>query len=78
MNQAYMSGFGNEFATEAITGALPQGRNSPQRPAFGLYLSKSRGALLRRLGIGTCEAGCIAYCPRCVMVLINPGSIHPI
>ena len=31
------SGFGNEFATEALPGALPQGRNSPQRPAFGLY-----------------------------------------
>ncbi len=27
----YMSGFGNEFATEAVPGALPVGRNSPQR-----------------------------------------------
>jgi homogentisate 1,2-dioxygenase len=27
----YQSGFGNEFATEAIAGALPKGRNSPQR-----------------------------------------------
>ena len=34
---ATQSGFGNEFATEAVAGALPQGRNSPQRPAFGLY-----------------------------------------
>jgi homogentisate 1,2-dioxygenase len=34
---ALMSGFGNHFATEAVAGALPQGRNSPQRPAFGLY-----------------------------------------
>ena len=34
---ATLSGFGNEFATEAIPGALPQGRNSPQRPAHGLY-----------------------------------------
>ena len=24
-----MSGFGNHFATEAVAGALPQGRNSP-------------------------------------------------
>ena len=32
-----MSGFGNEFATEAIAGALPQGRNSPQRAPLGLY-----------------------------------------
>jgi homogentisate 1,2-dioxygenase len=34
---AMQSGFGNEFATESRPGALPQGRNSPQRPAHGLY-----------------------------------------
>ncbi|MGH7116054.1 MAG: homogentisate 1,2-dioxygenase, partial [Stellaceae bacterium] len=34
---AYLSGFGNEHATEAVPGALPQGRNSPQRPPLGLY-----------------------------------------
>ncbi len=39
-----MSGFGNEFATEAIAGALPQGRNSPQRPAFGLYPEQISGS----------------------------------
>jgi homogentisate 1,2-dioxygenase len=33
----YMSGFGNEFATEAVAGALPQGRNSPQAAPHGLY-----------------------------------------
>jgi homogentisate 1,2-dioxygenase len=33
----YLSGFGNEHATEAAPGALPQGRNSPQKVAFGLY-----------------------------------------
>jgi homogentisate 1,2-dioxygenase len=33
----YQSGFGNEFASEAVPGALPQGRNSPQRVAHGLY-----------------------------------------
>jgi homogentisate 1,2-dioxygenase len=33
----YMSGFGNEFATEAVAGALPPGRNSPQRAPHGLY-----------------------------------------
>ncbi len=26
----YMSGFGNEFSTEALKGALPIGQNSPQ------------------------------------------------
>jgi homogentisate 1,2-dioxygenase len=33
----YMSGFGNSFETEALPGALPLGRNSPQRCAYGLY-----------------------------------------
>jgi homogentisate 1,2-dioxygenase len=39
----YMSGFGNEFATEALAGALPQGRNSPQRCPFGLYAEQFTG-----------------------------------
>src|SRR5471030_2274279 len=34
---AYQSGFGNEFATEPIAGALPVGRNSPQKVPHGLY-----------------------------------------
>ncbi len=34
---AYQSGFGNEFASEAVVGALPQGRNSPQRAPHALY-----------------------------------------
>jgi homogentisate 1,2-dioxygenase len=34
---AYQSGFGNEHATEAVAGALPRGRNSPQRAPFDLY-----------------------------------------
>ena len=33
----YLSGFGNFFSTEALAGALPEGRNSPQRPPHGLY-----------------------------------------
>ncbi|HVL58051.1 MAG TPA: homogentisate 1,2-dioxygenase, partial [Burkholderiaceae bacterium] len=33
----YLSGFANHFATEALPGALPVGRNSPQRVAYGLY-----------------------------------------
>jgi homogentisate 1,2-dioxygenase len=37
MGSDYLSGFGNSFATEAVPGALPQGRNSPRRVAFGLY-----------------------------------------
>ncbi len=34
---AYQSGFGNEFATESVAGALPVGRNSPQKAPHGLY-----------------------------------------
>src|SRR5688572_10464563 len=39
----YQSGFANEFATEALAGALPQGRNSPQRVAYGLYAEQFSG-----------------------------------
>ena len=41
--ERYMSGFGNEFATEAVPGALPEGRNSPQRVAYGLYAEQLSG-----------------------------------
>jgi len=40
----YMSGFGGHFETEAVEGALPKGRNSPQRPAFGLYAEQLSGS----------------------------------
>jgi len=33
----YQTGFGNNFESEAIAGALPKGQNSPQRPPFGLH-----------------------------------------
>ena len=39
----YMTGFGNHFATEAIPGALPVGRNSPQKPPYGLYTEQLSG-----------------------------------
>ncbi len=39
----YMTGFGNHFASEAVAGALPVGRNSPQKPAFGLYAEQLSG-----------------------------------
>jgi len=40
---AYQSGFGNTFATEALPGALPVGRNSPQRCPYGLYAEQLSG-----------------------------------
>ncbi|HET7921543.1 MAG TPA: homogentisate 1,2-dioxygenase [Gammaproteobacteria bacterium] len=39
----YQSGFGNEFATEALPGALPVGRNSPQQAPYGLYAEQFSG-----------------------------------
>jgi len=39
----YQSGFGNEFATEALPGALPRGQNSPQRCPYSLYAEQFSG-----------------------------------
>ncbi len=39
----YQSGFGNEFATEALPGALPIGQNSPQQCPYGLYAEQLSG-----------------------------------
>jgi homogentisate 1,2-dioxygenase len=40
----YMSGFGNDFETESLPGALPQGQNSPQRCPYGLYAEQLSGS----------------------------------
>ncbi len=42
--QAYMTGFGNHFASEAVPGALPAGQNSPQKVPFGLYAEQLSGS----------------------------------
>ena len=42
-NSNLMSGFGGEHASEALSGALPIGRNSPQKPAYGLYAEQISG-----------------------------------
>jgi homogentisate 1,2-dioxygenase len=39
----YLSGFGNELATEALAGALPVGQNSPQKAPLGLYAEQISG-----------------------------------
>ena len=41
---AYQSGFGNSFETEALPGALPVGRNSPQKCRYGLYAEQLSGS----------------------------------
>ena len=40
----YMPGFGNDFETEALPGALPYGQNSPQKCAYGLYAEQLSGS----------------------------------
>lgn len=41
---AYSTGFGNEHSSEAVPGALPIGRNSPQRAPLGLYAEQLSGS----------------------------------
>lgn len=41
---SYHSGFGNEFASEALPGALPVGQNSPQKAPYGLYPEQLSGS----------------------------------
>ena len=40
----YMPGFGNDFETESLPGALPVGRNSPRRCPYGLYAEQLSGS----------------------------------
>ena len=40
----YMTGFGNDFETESLPGALPVGRNSPQKCPYGLYAEQLSGS----------------------------------
>lgn len=42
-NLQYLQGFGSYHSTEAIPGALPRGRNNPQKPAYGLVCEKLSG-----------------------------------
>ncbi|MDC8011079.1 homogentisate 1,2-dioxygenase [Tahibacter soli] len=43
MTLSYQSGFANEFASEALAGVLPVGRNSPQKVPYGLYAEQLSG-----------------------------------
>ena len=44
IHPGYMSGFGNGFETEALPGALPVARNSPQKCPYGLYAEQLSGS----------------------------------
>lgn len=63
----YQTGFGNEFATEALAGALPVGRNSPQRPPFGLYAEQLSG---------TAFTAPRAFNRRSWLYRIRPAAVH--
>ncbi len=41
---SYMTGFGNDFESEALPNALPRGQNSPQKCAYGLYAEQLSGS----------------------------------
>lgn len=43
LSRPLQSGFGNEFESQALPGALPVGRNSPQKVAYGLYAEQISG-----------------------------------
>ncbi|WP_166267286.1 homogentisate 1,2-dioxygenase [Marinobacter caseinilyticus] len=64
----YQSGFGNQFSTEALPGALPEGQNSPQQNAYGLYTE---------LLSGTAFTVPRAECRRSWLYRIRPSAAHP-
>jgi homogentisate 1,2-dioxygenase len=63
----YLTGFGNEFATEALPGALPAHRNSPQQVAYGLYAEQISG---------TAFTAPRSHNRRTWMYRIRPGAMH--
>jgi homogentisate 1,2-dioxygenase len=64
----YLSGFGNEYATEALPGTLPEGQNSPQRPPRGLYAEQISG---------TPFTAPRAQNRRSWLYRIRPSAMHP-
>lgn len=44
----HLSGFGNTLSSEALSGALPRGQNSPQRAPYGLYAEQLSGTAFTR------------------------------
>ena len=64
----YMSGFGNEFASEALPGALPVGQNSPQKAPYGLYAE---------LLSGTAFTVPRSELRRTWLYRIRPSALHP-
>ncbi|MEE1929241.1 homogentisate 1,2-dioxygenase [Streptomyces sp. TRM 70351] len=65
---AYLTGFGNEHSSEAVPGALPVGRNSPQRAPLGLYAEQLSGAAFTEPR---------AHNRRSWLYRIRPSAAHP-
>lgn len=64
---AYQPGFGNHLTSEALPGALPLGRNSPQKCAYGLYAEQLSG---------TAFTAPRATNRRTWFYRIRPGAVH--
>ncbi|MFI6082289.1 homogentisate 1,2-dioxygenase [Streptomyces sp. NPDC051217] len=65
---AYATGFGNEHSSEAVAGALPVGRNSPQRAPLGLYAEQLSGSAFTEPR---------AHNRRSWLYRIRPSAAHP-
>ena len=63
----YQTGFGNDFASEALPGALPIGQSNPQRPKYGLYTEEING---------TSFTAPRASMRRCWTYRIRPSAVH--
>jgi homogentisate 1,2-dioxygenase len=64
----HLSGFGNEHSSEAVPGALPVGRNSPQRAPLGLYAEQLSGTAFTEPR---------AHNRRSWLYRIRPSAAHP-
>jgi homogentisate 1,2-dioxygenase len=64
----HLAGFGNEHSSEAVPGALPVGRNSPQRAPFGLYAEQLSGTAFTEPR---------AHNRRSWLYRIRPSAAHP-
>ncbi|NMH97924.1 homogentisate 1,2-dioxygenase [Pseudonocardia acidicola] len=64
----HLTGFGNHHVTEAVAGALPVGRNSPQRAPLGLYAEQISGTAFTRPRAANA---------RTWVYRIRPSAAHP-
>ncbi|WP_344630421.1 homogentisate 1,2-dioxygenase [Streptomyces glaucosporus] len=64
----YSAGFGNEHSSEAVPGALPVGRNSPQRAPLGLYAEQLSGTAFTEPR---------AHNRRSWLYRVRPSAAHP-